>query len=134
MNNDISICRNSEKRKEKSRDAARCRRGKESEIFTDLSNQLPLNPTTVAQLDKASVMRLIISTLKVNAIMERFKEISKFFLYFHKFCHVMRKPGVSNQVRLKPACLADETSLGHEISAIASRGIILCRGRKQERR
>ena len=42
--------------------------------------------------------------------------------------------GVSNQVRLKPACLADETSLGHEISAIASRGIILCRGRKQERR
>ena len=41
----------------------------------------------------------------------------------------MRKPvfGVSDQVRLKPACSADETSEGLEISAIASRDIILSR-------
>ena len=41
----------------------------------------------------------------------------------------MRKPvfGDSDQLRLKPACSADETSQGLEILAIASRGIILSR-------
>ena len=37
--------------------------------------------------------------------------------------------GVCDQLRLKPACSATETSLGLEISAIASRGIILSRQR-----
>ncbi|XP_063613787.1 protein similar-like [Penaeus indicus] len=60
--------RNSEKRKEKSRDAARCRRGKESEIFTELANALPLPAQTVSQLDKASVMRLTIAYLKTRAL------------------------------------------------------------------
>ena len=43
--------------------------------------------------------------------------------------HVTRKPvfGVCDQLRLKPACSADETGLGLEILAIASRGIILLR-------
>ena len=42
---------------------------------------------------------------------------------------VKRKPviGVCDQVRLKLACLADETSYGLEISAIASKSIILPR-------
>nr|WNL52992.1 hypoxia-inducible factor 1 alpha subunit [Sinonovacula constricta] len=62
------IC-NSEKRKEKSRDAARCRRGKEAEIFNDLANQLPLCPTVIEQLDKASVMRLLLSALKVYSVL-----------------------------------------------------------------
>ncbi len=57
--------RNSEKRKEKSRDAARSRRGKECEVFTDLCNQLPLSTTVTSQLDKASIMRLSISLLKM---------------------------------------------------------------------
>ena len=41
----------------------------------------------------------------------------------------MRKPifGVSDQVRLKPACAAHGTSNGAESCAIASRGIILPR-------
>nr|XP_045625678.1 hypoxia-inducible factor 1-alpha-like isoform X2 [Procambarus clarkii] len=60
--------KNSEKRKEKSRDAARCRRGKESEIFTELASALPLPPQTVAQLDKASVMRLTLAFLKTRAL------------------------------------------------------------------
>ena len=44
---------------------------------------------------------------------------------------IMRKPvfGVSDQVRLKPACSATEASQSLEISAIASRGIILSRQR-----
>ncbi|XP_066937589.1 protein similar-like isoform X5 [Macrobrachium rosenbergii] len=60
--------RNSEKRKEKSRDAARCRRGKESEIFTELANALPLPSRTISMLDKASVMRLTIAFLKTRAL------------------------------------------------------------------
>ena len=42
--------------------------------------------------------------------------------------HVTRPVfGVCNQLRLKPACSATDTSWGLEISAIASRGIILSR-------
>ncbi|KAL5007977.1 hypothetical protein ScPMuIL_013558 [Solemya velum] len=61
--------RNSEKRKEKSRDAARSRRSKETEVFTELAEQLPLPKATCSQLDKASVMRLAISILKIWRIM-----------------------------------------------------------------
>nr|ADU87367.1 hypoxia-inducible factor 1-alpha isoform d [Branchiostoma belcheri tsingtauense] len=60
--------RNSEKRKEKSRDAARVRRTKETEIFYDLAHQLPLAHSKSAQLDKASIMRLTISYLKTRMI------------------------------------------------------------------
>ncbi|XP_046402265.1 endothelial PAS domain-containing protein 1-like isoform X2 [Ischnura elegans] len=61
---------NSEKRKEKSRDAARCRRSRETEIFTDLAQALPISQSACAQLDKASVMRLAISYLKVRSVFE----------------------------------------------------------------
>lgn len=62
----VFVFRNNEKRKEKSRDAARCRRSKETEIFTDMSQALPLSQQQVTQLDKASVMRLAISYLRVR--------------------------------------------------------------------
>lgn len=62
--------RNNEKRKEKSRDAARCRRSRETEIFTDLANILPLKTDEIDHLDKASVMRLSISYLKVRGMLE----------------------------------------------------------------
>lgn len=62
--------RNNEKRKEKSRDAARCRRSKESEIFTDLSSALPMKAEDIEHLDKASIMRLAISFLKVRTLLE----------------------------------------------------------------
>uniref|UniRef100_A0A1Y1LZ17 Hypoxia-inducible factor 1-alpha n=2 Tax=Photinus pyralis TaxID=7054 RepID=A0A1Y1LZ17_PHOPY len=58
--------KNNEKRKEKSRDAARCRRSRETEIFTDLASMLPLQKEQITQLDKASVMRLAISYLRVR--------------------------------------------------------------------
>ncbi|KAK4313199.1 hypothetical protein Pmani_015430 [Petrolisthes manimaculis] len=54
----------SEKRKENSRVAARCRRDKESKLFDELANQLPLPTQTISQLDKASIMRLTNSVLK----------------------------------------------------------------------
>lgn len=69
--------RNNEKRKEKSRDAARSRRSRETEIFSDLANALPLNSEQVSQLDKASVMRLAISYLKVRDMVNLVPELLK---------------------------------------------------------
>ncbi|XP_026760917.2 hypoxia-inducible factor 1-alpha-like isoform X2 [Galleria mellonella] len=60
--------RNNEKRKEKSRVAARCRRTKEMQIFTELTAALPAKKEEVEQLDKASVMRLAISYLRVRDV------------------------------------------------------------------
>lgn len=58
------IC--SEKRREKSRDAARYRRSKESEMFIQLAEQLPLPLSLTSHLDKASIMRLVISFLRLQ--------------------------------------------------------------------
>lgn len=73
--NRSSSNRNSEKRKEKSREAARCRRSKESEIFTDMANLLPVPSSLSSQLDKASIMRLTIAFLKAQSLLGN----SKFF-------------------------------------------------------
>ena len=54
-----------ERRKEKSRDPARCRRGKESEVFYELAQELPLPHSVSSNLDKASIMRLTISYLRM---------------------------------------------------------------------
>nr|CAD7447099.1 unnamed protein product [Timema bartmani] len=66
----LRVPRNSEKRKEKSRDAARNRRSRETKIFTDLAHALPLSASCLAQLDKASIMRLAISYLKVRSLLD----------------------------------------------------------------
>ncbi|KAL7731183.1 hypothetical protein ACLKA6_014375 [Drosophila palustris] len=67
---DIEDFMNNEKRKEKSRDAARCRRSKETEIFMEMSQALPLKPDDVNQLDKASVMRITIAYLKIHEMLQ----------------------------------------------------------------
>lgn len=59
----------SERRKEKSRDAARCRRGKESEVFYQLAQELPLPHSISSGLDKASIMRLAISYLRMRKLL-----------------------------------------------------------------
>uniref|UniRef100_A0A8C9TGD3 Hypoxia-inducible factor 1-alpha n=1 Tax=Scleropages formosus TaxID=113540 RepID=A0A8C9TGD3_SCLFO len=59
----------SPRRKEKSRDAARCRRGKESEVFFELAHQLPLPHNVTSNLDKASIMRLTISYLRMRKLL-----------------------------------------------------------------
>ncbi|XP_022911748.2 hypoxia-inducible factor 1-alpha isoform X1 [Onthophagus taurus] len=68
--------RNNEKRKEKSRDAARCRRSRETQVFTDMSEALPLTQQQVSQLDKASVMRLAIAFLRVKQMINIVPEVA----------------------------------------------------------
>ncbi|XP_006812392.1 uncharacterized protein LOC100369556 [Saccoglossus kowalevskii] len=53
-------------RKEKSRDAARSRRGKENYEFYELAKMLPLPAAITSQLDKASIIRLTISYLRMR--------------------------------------------------------------------
>ncbi|XP_067848011.1 hypoxia inducible factor 1 subunit alpha a [Heptranchias perlo] len=62
-------CVSSERRKEKSRDAARCRRSKESEVFYELAHELPLPHSVTTHLDKASIMRLTISYLRMRKLL-----------------------------------------------------------------
>ncbi|XP_051946558.1 endothelial PAS domain-containing protein 1-like isoform X2 [Xyrauchen texanus] len=59
----------SERRKEKSRDAARFRRSKETEVFYELAHQLPLQHSIISHLDKASIMRLAISFLRTRKLL-----------------------------------------------------------------
>jgi hypothetical protein len=60
------FCRILELRKEKSRDAARSRRGKENHEFYELAKMLPLPNAITSQLDKASIIRLTIAYLKLR--------------------------------------------------------------------
>merc|ERR1719288_519275 len=52
--------------KEKSRDAARSRRGKENYEFYELAKMLPLPTAITSQLDKASIIRLTIGYLRLR--------------------------------------------------------------------
>ena len=63
---DYWTCRILELRKEKSRDAARSRRGKENYEFYELAKMLPLPGAITSQLDKASIIRLTIAYLRLR--------------------------------------------------------------------
>ena len=54
--------------KEKSKNAARTRREKENAEFYELAKLLPLPSAITSQLDKASIIRLSTSYLKMRAV------------------------------------------------------------------
>jgi len=64
----VKYCRLVKVRKERSRDAARCRRSKENAEFYELAQMLPLPPAITGQLDKASIVRLTISYLRLRQV------------------------------------------------------------------
>nr|XP_057935499.1 hypoxia inducible factor 1 subunit alpha, like isoform X2 [Doryrhamphus excisus] len=59
----------SEQRKLRSRDAARCRRSKETELFYDLARTLPLPRRVSTHLDKAAIMRVTLSFLRMHRLL-----------------------------------------------------------------
>uniref|UniRef100_UPI00358EC32F endothelial PAS domain-containing protein 1-like isoform X3 n=1 Tax=Myxine glutinosa TaxID=7769 RepID=UPI00358EC32F len=67
----------SERRKEKSRDAARYRRSKETQVFAQLAQELPITHGLSASLDKASVMRLAISYLRTRGLLPTGGKLNK---------------------------------------------------------
>ncbi|XP_040030657.2 hypoxia inducible factor 1 subunit alpha, like [Gasterosteus aculeatus] len=56
----------SEQRKLRSRDAARCRRSQETEVFYELSSTLPLPRRVCTHLDKSAIMRVALSFLRMH--------------------------------------------------------------------
>jgi len=64
----LKYCRLVKVRKERSRDAARCRRSKENAEFYELAQMLPVPPAITGQLDKASIVRLTISYLRLRQV------------------------------------------------------------------
>ena len=76
----ILFFRSTERRKERCRNAARVRRTKEADIFTEIEQSIPLSRQQLQQLDKISVMRVFTNTLKLRIL---FKTLSKFsYEYF----------------------------------------------------
>nr|XP_039272693.1 neuronal PAS domain-containing protein 3-like [Styela clava] len=67
-NNGINSSPSEEKMKERSKTAARSRREKENCEFAELAAMLPLSPAITSQLDKASIIRLTASYLKMRVI------------------------------------------------------------------
>ncbi|CAJ1064822.1 hypoxia inducible factor 1 subunit alpha%2C like isoform X2 [Xyrichtys novacula] len=59
----------SEQRKLRSRDAARCRRSKETEVFYELARTLPLPRRVSTHLDKAAIMRVSLSFLSLRRLL-----------------------------------------------------------------
>ncbi|XP_041668971.1 hypoxia inducible factor 1 subunit alpha, like isoform X2 [Cheilinus undulatus] len=59
----------SEQRKLRSRDAARCRRSKETEVFYELARTLPLPRRVSTHLDKAAIMRVVLSFLSLRRLL-----------------------------------------------------------------
>lgn len=59
----------SEQRKLRSRDAARCRRSQETEVFYELAHTLPLPRRVSTHLDKAAIMRVTLSFLRMHHLL-----------------------------------------------------------------
>lgn len=56
-------------RRQRSRDAARSRRGRETELMYELARQLPLPHGAASHLDKASVIRVALSFLRLRSLL-----------------------------------------------------------------
>ena len=78
--------------KEKSKNAARTRREKENAEFYELAKMLPLPSAITSQLDKASIIRLTTSYLKMRAVFPD-GEYKSFFIssYGHQLNSVFLK-------------------------------------------
>lgn len=85
--------KNSEKRKAKSRDAARVRRSTESEIFSEIADLLPLSKDTVEQMDKISIMKLAVCYLKTMQTVASLNQdkLRRQQLHHPQECHEQRK-------------------------------------------
>ena len=65
--------------KEKPKNAAKCRREKENAEFQELARLLPLPTAITAQLDKASIIRLSTSYLRLRQVFPHGQQLSSFF-------------------------------------------------------
>uniref|UniRef100_A0A8C2WVG4 Hypoxia inducible factor 1 subunit alpha, like n=1 Tax=Cyclopterus lumpus TaxID=8103 RepID=A0A8C2WVG4_CYCLU len=67
----VSLSSSHSQRKLRSRDAARCRRSQETEVFYDLASTLPLPRRVCTHLDKSAIMRVALSFLRMHHLLLR---------------------------------------------------------------
>jgi len=70
--------------KEKPKNAAKCRREKENAEFQELARLLPLPRAITAQLDKASIIRLSTSYLRLRQVFPHGKHS---YIYIYTFIY-----------------------------------------------
>lgn len=81
------------KKKMKSRDAARQRRGQQNDEFSELASSLPLSSKATEKLDRLCVMRLSTSYIKNKHVLQQIKDFSprslraqdKYDIHFNKY-------------------------------------------------
>lgn len=73
--------------KEKSKTAARTRREKENSEFYELAKMLPLPSAITSQLDKASIIRLTTSYLKMRIVFPQGEQLT-YFTHTHTHAHL----------------------------------------------
>lgn len=69
--------------KEKSKNAARSRREKENTEFLELGKMLPLPSAITSQLDKASIIRLTTSYLKLRDVFPEGESFLDYIVHFN---------------------------------------------------
>ncbi|CAL8303242.1 unnamed protein product [Lota lota] len=87
-----------ERRRAISCEAARSRRKKEADVFTDLAHLLPLSPDLVAHLDKPSILRLTISYMHTSTLLTG------------RLHQKIKSQIINNQVKWIPMSVVEEES------------------------
>ncbi|XP_016332347.1 single-minded homolog 1-like [Sinocyclocheilus anshuiensis] len=82
--------------KEKSKTAARTRREKENSEFYELARMLPLPSAITSQLDKASIIRLTSSYLKMRLVFPQEHEVERSFFLRMKCVLAKRNAGLTS--------------------------------------
>ena len=90
--------------KEKSKNAARSRREKENAEFMELAKMLPLPSAITSQLDKASVIRLTTSYLKMRQVFPDGKLYFPFFKLKPLSLVIAWENGATGKLALLNAC------------------------------
>lgn len=80
--------------KEKSKKAARIRRDRENQEFLELAKLLPVPAALTGQMDKASVIRLTTSYLKMRALFPN-GTITNIYIYRKSLTLISRKRSYS---------------------------------------
>lgn len=92
--------------KEKSKNAARSRREKENAEFLELAKLLPLPAAITSQLDKASIIRLTTSYLRMREVFPKGQpQNNSCVLYFVFLSMICRRPKLISHIpAIKSVC------------------------------
>lgn len=101
--------------KEKSKNAARSRREKENAEFLELAKLLPLPATITSQLDKASIIRLTTSYLKMRQVFPDGKYYLFVIVYIFRYNSNLYWQLLNTEEKFEKKNLTDYQFLGNTV-------------------